>query len=343
MNLLLTGIAGFIGFHVARRLLDYGHSVYGIDNLSDQGDLVMKMNRLAQLGIGEEAFSATETPLENGNLRFRCLDLRHRDALTELCRQEGFDLIIHLAALAGVVHSQIEPASFFDNNVYATENVLEAARLSKVQHVFYSSSAAVHGINAHAPVSEDDDVDTPLNMYAGSKRASEIICYAYAKTYKLPITIFRFFTAYGPWGRPDSIPMKIARDIVEGTPVPVLNNGYLVRDFTYVDDIVDGITTAIANPPFSHFGVPYSLYNIGRGEPVPMLSFIQAIETAFGRTAHVQLVPDSPYEHGVATEVYADTAKLKQELAYSPVWDYEEAMPTFVDWFREHYGTSFTM
>ncbi len=343
MNIPLTGIPGFIGYHVARRLLDDGHQVYGVDNLADYGDLSLKAGRLALLGVGEEAFSAVEMPVEAGALRFRCLDLRDREALVSLCEQEKFELIIHLAAVAGVGRSLQEPSDFFDNNVYATENVLEAARLSGVQHLFFSSSAAVHGMNAHAPLTEEDDVDSPLNMYAGSKRAAEIICYAYARSFKLPITIFRFFTAYGPWGRPDSLPMKIARDIVKGTPVPVINEGYLVRDFTYVDDIVDGIMTAITSPPFSHFGVPYSLYNIGRSEPVTMLSFIQAMETVFGRTAHVKLLSDTPYEHGVTAEVYADTTKLAQELAYSPEWDYEEAMPYFVDWFREHYGTTFTM
>ncbi len=343
MNILLTGIAGFIGYHIAKRLLDDGHQVYGIDNLCDRDDLGMKMNRLALLGIGEEAFTAYEAPLELGALRFRYMDLRDREGLIALCMQEKFDHIIHLAAVAGVVPAKKDPAGFFDNNVYATENVLEAARLSKAEHVFFSSSAVVHGINAHAPQTEDDDVNTPLNMYAGSKRAAEIICYAYAKTFRLPVTIFRFFTAYGPWGRPDSIPMKVARDIMEGTPVPLINEGHLVRDFTYVDDIVEGIISAITTPPFSHFGVPYTLYNIGRGEPVTMLSFIQALETAFGRTAHIELKPDSPYEHGIATEVYADITKLQQELAYSPEWEHEEAMPLFVSWFEEHYGKSFTM
>ncbi len=343
MNILITGAAGFIGYHVTQRLLNGGHQVFAVDNLSDMGDLGMKMNRLSQLGIGEEAFSATETPLEQGSLRFLRLDLRDRDALVSLCCNEHFELIIHLAAMAGVGRSRKDPAGFFDNNVLATENVLEAARLSKVGHLFFSSSAVVHGINAHAPLKEEDDIDTPLNMYAGSKRAAEIICYAYARTYKLPITIFRFFTVYGAWGRPDSIPMLIARDIMEGSPVSVINNGYLVRDFTYVDDIVDGITTAITTPPFNHFGVPYALYNVGRSEPVPMLSFIQALETAFGRTAHVELLPDKPHEYDVTAEVYADTSKLEQELAYSPAWDYEEAIPCFVDWFRQHYGASFTM
>ncbi len=343
MNILLTGIAGFIGFHVARRLLDYGHKVYGIDNLCDNGDLGMKVCRLAQLGIGEEAFSALETPLTLGNLRFHCMDLRNRAALLELCQQERFELIIHLAAEAGVTRSTQEPASFFDNNVYATENVLEGARLSGVRHVFFSSSAVVHGLNAHAPLAEDDDVDTPLNMYAGSKRAAEIICYAYAKSFRLPITIFRFFTVYGAWGRPDSIPMLLARDIVEGKPVSIINKGQLVRDFTYVDDIVDGVMTAISSPPFSHTGAPHALYNVGRSEPVTMLSFVQSLESAFGRTANVQLLPDSPLSLGVKAEVYADTSKLAQDLAYSPTWDYEEAIPNFVSWFREHYGTSFSM
>ncbi len=343
MNILVTGVAGFIGYHVAQRLISDGHQVYGVDNLVDYGDLDMKLKRLSLMGIGEKALDATSVAIAAGNFCFLRMDLKDRDYTIDLCRHGKFELIIHLAAVTGVTRSRLEPASFFDNNVAATENVLEAARQCGVQHVFFSSSAVVHGARAHAPQSEEEDVDSPLSVYAGSKRAAEILCYSYAQAFKLPITIFRFFSAYGPWGRPDSAPMQLARDIVEGRPIRVINDGFLVRDFTYVEDIVDGIMAAIASPPYSNFGAPYALYNIGRSKPVSLLTFIQAIETSLGRSAHVEIDSTSPFSHGEAAELYADTAKLERQLAYSPVWDYEEAMPLYIQWFNEHYGRSFNM
>ncbi len=347
MNILITGIAGFIGFHITRQLLEEGHHVYGIDNLADNGDLSIKLMRLNLLGIAEgDALDASMAPTCNGNLSFLRMDLKDKAHLIDICHHTSFEHIIHLAAITGVKQSRLDPASYIDNNVGATKNVLEAARLCGVKHLFFSSSAVVHGAHSHAPQTEEDDVDNPLNVYAGSKRAAEILCYTYSQTFRLPVTVFRIFTAYGPWGRPDSVPMLLARDIMEGNPIRVVNDGYLVRDFTYVDDIVDGIMAAISSPPFSPYGnlsAPYALYNIGRSKPVALLTFIQAMESALGRSAHVEIDPTNPISMGISAEIYADTTKLERQLAYSPVWAYDEAMPSFIEWFLEHYGRSFTM
>ncbi len=343
MNILITGAAGFIGYHVAQRLINDGHQVYGVDNLANHYDVELKLLRLRLLGIGRDAATATTTPVSNGNFRFLRLDLKERQAVIALCQLEQFDLIIHLAAVTGAAHSKLDPNGFFDDNVSATQNVLEAAREANIGHVFFTSSAVVHGARAHAPQSEEDDVDSPMSIYAGSKRAAEILCYSYSQTFRIPVTVFRIFTAYGPWGRPDSVPMQIARDLIEGRPLHILNDGYLVRDFTYVDDIVDGIMAAIASPPYSTNGAPYALYNIGRSKPVSLLSFIQALETAMGRTARIEHDSATPSIYGEAVEQYADTTKLEHQLAYSPVWDYEEATPHFITWFCEHYGKSFNM
>ena len=221
--------------------------------------------------------------------------------------------------------------------------MLEAARLCGVQHFFFSSSYVVHGARAQSPLKENDDVDSPMSMYAGSKRAAELLCHTYASAYLLPVTVFRFFTTYGSWGRPDSKPMMIAKSIVDGTPITLLNDGYLVRDFTYVDDIIDGIMMALPMPPSAVHHAPYALYNIGRSKPIPMLSFIQAIEGAIGKPAIIDRDSASPLTKGESVEMYADTGKLESELAYSPVWDYEEAAPIFGKWFAENYKVNFNL
>ncbi len=342
MKILITGAAGFIGYHTAQRLLSEGHDVVGVDALAQSSDLELKLLRLAQLGIGAEALHAN-TPLSHGPFTFIRTDLKVRAVIVELCRRERFDQIIHLAAITGQARSRLTPANFFDDNVAATENVLEGARLGGVSHVFFASSSIVHGAHAKAPLTEENDVDNPLSIYAASKRMAEILCYGYAQTFRIPVTVFRLFTVYGPWGRPDSPPMLFARDIVEGKPIKVLNNGFLVRDFTYIDDVVDGICSAIACPPNSKQNVPYALYNLGRSKPVALLSFIQALEASLGSTAQIDLDPASPYAQGEAVEMYADTTKLESQLAYSPVWDYEEAVPIFIQWFKENYKTTFNM
>ncbi len=338
MKILMTGAAGFIGYHLSLRLMNDGHSIVGIDNLCDRGDIAIKLARLQQLGIAEDTIpDATPCKSTTGDFTFLKADILARKALIAFCQEERFDTVIHLAALTGVATAQEAPMAMFDTNVTGTQNLLEAARLSGVQHFFFASSSVVHGALAKAPLKENDDVDTPMNMYAGTKRSAELLCYAYARSFNLPVTIFRFFTVYGSWARPDSLPMHIARDVVEGNTINILNNGYLVRDFTYIEDVTDGIMSALLNPRYNNVGTPYALYNIGRSKPVPFLSFVQAVETALGKTAKVQLDSASPLSHGESVEVYADTSKLETELAYSPVWDYEEALPIFINWFTSFY------
>lgn len=335
----MTGAAGFIGYHLAQRLMSEGHSIVGLDNLCDRGDLNLKIARLQRLGIDAENIQdAVPYQSAQGNFVFLKADIMARKALIAFCKEEKFDTVIHLAALTGADMAREAPTQMFDTNVAGTQNMLEAARIAGVQHFFFASSSVVHGAHAKAPLSEQDDVDTPMNMYAGSKRAAELLCYTYSRAFNLPVTIFRFFTVYGPWARPDSIPMVIARDVNEGNTITILNNGYLVRDFTYVDDITDGVMSALNNPRYANHGAPYALYNIGRSKPVPFLSFVQAVETALGKMAKIQLDAASPLTRGESVEVYADTTKLENELAYSPVWDYEEALPLFIEWFRSYYS-----
>ncbi|MBR1979315.1 MAG: NAD-dependent epimerase/dehydratase family protein [Akkermansia sp.] len=339
MKILMTGAAGFIGYHLTQRLMSEGHTIVGLDNLCNRGDLELKIARLQQLGIAEQEIKdAIPYQSTQGNFIFLKADIMARKALISFCKDEQFDVIIHLAAVTGSEMAREAPTQMFDTNVVGTQNMLEAARVSGVQHFFFASSSVVHGARAKAPLSEDDDVDTPMNMYAGSKRAAELLCYTYSRAFNLPITIFRFFTVYGPWARPDSLPMTIARDVEAGNTITILNNGYLVRDFTYVDDITDGVMSALNNPQYSTHGAPYALYNIGRSKPVPFLSFVQAVESALGKLAKVQLDAASPLTRGESVEVYADTTKLENELAYSPVWDYEEALPIFIEWFRSYYS-----
>lgn len=343
MKVLITGAAGFIGYHVSNHLIEAGHQVIGIDNLCDNKDLVIKAARLSLLGIDAEKATAGQPVCGNSGFTFIRMDVLNRLAVSELCRQESFDVIIHLAALTGATKARMNPAEFYETNVTGTINMLESARQHGVQHFFFSSSSCVYSALATPPFTEEDHVDTPMNMYAASKRSAELLCYSYAKAYGIPVTIFRLFSVYGPWARPDSIPMQLAHRIMKGAEVRVLNNGHIVRDFTYIDDLLEGMDAALLNQPFSVNGVPYALYNAGRGKPVPFLSFIQSLEYSLSRNAEVVLDEASPLALGERVEMYADTTKLERELAYSPVWDYEEAIPRFAGWFLEHYGKTFKM
>lgn len=343
MKILVTGAAGFIGYHVSNHLIEAGHRIIGIDNLCDNKDLAIKTVRLSLLGVNAET-APQDQPIDgNKGFTFIRMDVLNRLAVSELCRQESFDVIIHLAALTGATKARMNPAEFYETNVTGTINLLEAARQHGVQHFFFSSSSCVYSALANPPFAEEDHVDTPMNMYAASKRSAELLCYSYAKAYGIPVTIFRLFSVYGSWARPDSIPMQLAHRIMKGAEVRVLNNGHIVRDFTYIDDLLEGMDAALLNQPFSMNGVPYALYNVGRGKPVSFLSFIQSLEYSLSRNAEVVLDEASPLALGERVEMYADTTKLERELAYSPVWDYEEAIPRFADWFLEHYGKTFKM
>lgn len=343
MKILVTGAAGFIGYHVSNHLIEAGHSITGIDNLCDNKDAGIKDVRLSLLGIDAKTAGTGQPCSGNNGFTFIRMDVLNRAAICELCRNESFDIIIHLAALTGTTKARMNPAEFYETNVSGTINLLEAARQYGVQHFFFSSSSCVYSALATPPFTEEDHVDTPMNMYAASKRSAELLCYSYAKAYGIPVTIFRLFSVYGPWARPDSIPMQLAHRIMKGAEIRVLNNGHIVRDFTYIEDLLEGLNAALLNQPFSMSGVPYALYNVGRGKPVSFLSFIQSLEYSLSRNAEVVLDEASPLAVGERVEMYADTSKLERELAYSPVWDYEEAIPLFADWFLKHYGTTFNM
>ena len=343
MKILVTGAAGFIGYHITNHLAEGGHEVVGIDNLCDNKDLTIKKIRLSLLGLEPAAAATGEMQTGKNGLRFVRMDVLNRDAIGKLCRAEGFDVIMHLAALTGATKARMNPAEFYETNVTGTINMLEAARQQGVQHFFYSSSSCVYSALANSPLKEEDHVDTPLNMYAASKRSAELICYSYAKAYGIPVTVFRLFSVYGPWARPDSIPMQLAHRIMKGAEIRVMNNGHIIRDFTYIEDLLEGTDAALDNQPFSISGVPYALYNVGRGKPVSFLSFIQSLEYSLSSNATVVLDPATPLVVGEREEMYADTSKLERELAYSPVWDYEEAIPLFADWFLENYNKTFKM
>lgn len=343
MKILVTGAAGFIGYHVVNRLINEGHTIVGIDNLSEPESLSLKNARLSLLGINPDSV-VEGRPVRSSIAIFDFikLDILDRASMINLCREYKFDAVLHLAAKAGVQDSINHPSEFFDANAVGTQNMLEASQLSGVKHFFFSSSSVVHGILAQAPMKEDDDVNTPMSMYACSKRAAELLCYTYARSYKMPITVFRFFTAYGSWCRPNSMPMRIARDIMEGRTIHVINNGHIIRDFTYIDDVVDGMMFAL-NSPNHPTDVPFALYNVGRSTPVPFVSFVQCMESALGIAAKIESDPTPPSLVGEHAEMYADTHKLETDLAYSPVWDYEEAVPLFAQWFKENYKVIFTL
>ncbi|MBR6577277.1 MAG: NAD-dependent epimerase/dehydratase family protein [Akkermansia sp.] len=343
MKILVTGAAGFIGYHVTNRMLENGHAVVGIDNICNNKDLELKYARMNLLGITASEVEPLKELVGKNGFRFIMMDVLDRDSVDALCKKESFDIIIHLAAMTGSATANMKPARFYETNVTGTMNMLETARLYGVQHFFFSSSSTVYSAQASSPLQEDDHVDTPLNMYAASKRSAELLCYTYAKSYGMPISIFRLFSVYGPWCRPDSVPMQMADRIMKGRRVRIMNNGHMVRDFTYIDDLLEGMDAALASQPYAANGVPYALYNVGRGKPVSLVAFTQAMEHSLGRTTEVQMDPTSPLVVGELVEMYADNSKLERELAYSPVWDYEEALPRFADWFLEHYGKTFHM
>lgn len=338
MKFLITGVAGFIGFHVANRLMLDGHEVVGIDNLSDNGDLKLKHDRMKQLGVDcTHCANGAELRSEIGKFIFIKADIHDKEAMQDLCLREKFHTIVHLAASTGIGASNADPEHFLLNNVVGTGNMLESSRVSGVQHFFFASTAAVYGSRAKAPFSEEDDVDTPMNVYGGTKRMCEMLCHSYANCYKLKVTVFRFFTVYGAWARPSSLPMKVALDIMNGNTIKVDNNKHLVRDFTYIDDITDGIMSALVNPLLPNRADPLALYNIGCAKPVPLLAFIQTIETSLDIPATIETTPDLSTAASQVMEMWADTSKLSNDLAYAPVWDYTEGVPMFTDWLKKYY------
>ena len=332
-HILLTGAAGFIGYHVAERLLKAGDTVVGFDNLNDYYDPALKRGRLAQLAPHQ-------------GFRFIEGDLADRAAMEALFASHRFDAVVHLAAQAGVRYSLTNPHTYTTSNLVGFTHILEGCRHARISHLVFASSSSVYGANGKQPFAESDGVDHPLSLYAASKKANELMAHTYASLYGLPVTGLRFFTVYGPWGRPDMALFQFTRNILEGKSIPVFNHGHHRRDFTYIDDIVDGVVQVLAQPPQGNAAwdamqpdpasskAPYALYNIGNGNPETLLDYIRAIEDAIGRKAVMEMLPAQP---GDVPETYADISRLKAATGFSPTTPIRIGVPRFVNWYRGYY------
>jgi UDP-glucuronate 4-epimerase len=333
-SVMVTGAAGFIGFHVARALLDRDTPVIGVDSVNDYYDPGLKEARLAELA-GRSAFA------------FHRLDLADRERTAALFAAARPARVIHMAAQAGVRYSLVNPQAYMDANFAAFLNVLEGCRHNGVEHLTYASSSSVYGANTAMPFSVHDNVDHPVSLYAASKKANELMAHCYSHLYALPTTGLRFFTVYGPWGRPDMALFIFTKAILEGRPIPVFNEGRMRRDFTYIDDIVEGVVrtsdrTAPPNPQWDGAHpdpgtsrAPYRLYNIGNSEPVDLMHVIALLEQALGRKAQIELKPMQP---GDVPETYADVDDLARDVGFKPATPIEEGTRRFVAWYRGYYG-----
>lgn len=315
---LITGAAGFIGMHTAKRLLEAGEQVVGIDNLNDYYDPALKHYRLSQLSSYR-------------NFRFIKMDIADRAAMATLFAQEKFTHVIHLAAQAGVRYSIENPFAYIDSNLVGTMCVLEGCRHHPVEHLVYASSSSVYGMNAKVPFSETDQVDHPVSLYAATKKSNELMAYSYAKLYKIPATGLRFFTVYGPAGRPDMAPWLFMEAILKAQPIKVFNHGKMQRDFTYIDDIVEGVVRILQQP--SKEEIPYNIFNIGNNQPIELDRFIKAIESACGKEARKIMFP---MQAGDVERTYADTCLLETKVGYKPKIQIEEGIKNFVSWYKKY-------
>jgi UDP-glucuronate 4-epimerase len=332
MKFLVTGAAGFIGSKVAEELALQGHQVVGIDNLNDYYDPALKLARLERIKL--KLASSQQTEL----FRFIKLDLADRDGIANLFASEQFQRVIHLGAQAGVRYSIDNPMAYVDSNLTGMMTILEGCRHHKVEHLVYASSSSVYGNQHKVPFSETDPVDTPISLYAATKKSNELMAHTYSHLYQLPTTGLRFFTVYGPWGRPDMAPWKFTKAILEGKPIDVYNHGKLMRDFTYIDDIVEGVLRIQDQVPAS-VGYPtqlnsnpyYALYNIGNNQPVALEDFIEAIEAAAGVKAQKNYLP---MQAGDVYQTFADVTKLTAAVDFKPATALTLGMQRFVDWFK---------
>ena len=329
MSVIVTGVAGFIGFHVAKVLLERGEAVIGLDNLNDYYDPTLKQDRLSRLQ-------------RTGGFTFHKLDVSDREALALVFNAaQPVRRVLHLAAQAGVRHARIDPYSYVTSNVMGQLAMMEAARhLDQLDHFVYASSSSVYGGNDKLPFSTDDRVDHPVSLYAATKRSGELMAESYSHLYRLPMTGLRFFTVYGPWGRPDMAYFKFAKAITEGEPITVFNRGNMKRDFTYIDDVVQGVLAALDRPPADNArGVPHQIYNLGNNRCESLLRFIELLERACGREAR-KIFEEKPADD--VLETFADITEARRNLGYAPRTSIEEGLPRFVDWFRAYYRAGVT-
>ncbi|WP_404684943.1 NAD-dependent epimerase [Raoultella terrigena] len=332
MKFLVTGAAGFIGFHTCKRLLEAGHQVVGIDNMNDYYDVNLKQARLDLL--------------QSSLFSFHKVDLADRQGIAELFAEEKFNRVIHLAAQAGVRYSLEKPHAYADSNLIGYLNILEGCRHNKVEHLLYASSSSVYGLNRKMPFSTDDSVDHPVSLYAATKKANELMAHTYSHLYGIPTTGLRFFTVYGPWGRPDMALFKFTKAMLEGKSIDVYNYGKMKRDFTYVDDIVEAIVRvqdvipqanaewSVENGSPADSSAPYRVYNIGNSSPVELMDYITALEEALGMIAEKNMMPIQP---GDVLETSADTKPLYDLVGFKPQTTVKEGVQNFVDWYKAYY------
>lgn len=338
MKILVTGAAGFIGSKLAYRLSQRGDEVIGLDNMNDYYDVRLKFGRLEECGIISRSKrfidGSTRESTLFPNYRFIKMDLADRGQMDELFKASQFDAVVNLAAQAGVRYSITNPYAYLDSNLVGFMNVLECCRNNNIKHLVYASSSSVYGMNDKVPFSEDDRVDNPVSLYAATKKANELMAHSYSRLYGLPCTGLRFFTVYGPWGRPDMAPMLFATAISRGEPIKVFNNGNMSRDFTYIDDIVEGTIQALDHTPVAENcpnAVPWKIYNIGCSNPVQLMDFISEIESALGVEANKVFLP---MQQGDVLKTYADTSKLERECGYRPSTTLHEGIGRFIEWFK---------
>ncbi len=333
MRILITGVAGFIGSGLALRLLDRGDSVYGIDNMNDYYSVALKESRLGRIGAHPQ-------------FRFEKLDISDRAGVARLFRENRFDAVMNLAAQAGVRYSLENPHAYVDANLVGFVNLLEGCRQSGVGHFVFASSSSVYGANTRQPFSEHDNVDHPVSLYAASKKANELIAHSYAHLFRLPCTGLRFFTVYGPWGRPDMALFLFTKGILANTPIRVFNHGHMVRDFTYIDDIIEGVIRVIdhpAQPDSSWSGdnpdpatsnAPYRIFNIGNSRPVELMRYIHILEEQLGKKAVMELLP---LQDGDVPSTVSDVSALEAAVGFKPATPVEVGIARFVSWYREYY------
>ena len=333
MKILVTGVAGFIGMHSAKKLLDGGHEIIGIDNLNDYYDVTLKEDRLKTLE-------------DYKNFKFLKLDIKDQKDVLDLFKKESPQRVLHLAAAAGVRYSIENPYVYIDSNIQGFINILEGCRAIKTEHLVYASSSSVYGGNAKVPFSEHDNVDHPVSLYAATKKANELMAHTYSHLYQIPTTGLRFFTVYGPWGRPDMSPMLFTKAILANEPIQVFNHGDMMRDFTYIDDIVASVNetlfkTATPNsnfdahhpdPATSH--APYRIFNIGNSQPIPLMQFIETIEEALGKKAIKKMMG---MQAGDVKQTLADASELNQWVNFKPNTSIKEGVKRFVDWYKNYY------
>lgn len=335
-KILLTGAAGFIGFYTVKRLMSLGHSVVGIDNINDYYDVNLKYARLQELGIERteaEVFHKVAESSVFEEFKFIRINLEDREAMQSLFEKEQFDAVIHLAAQAGVRYSLENPEAYIDSNIVGFLTILEGCRHNKVKHLVYASSSSVYGENEKVPFEETDRVDYPVSLYAATKKSNELMAHTYSHLYEIPTSGLRFFTVYGPWGRPDMAPMLFANAITNDKPIKVFNHGEMYRDFTYIEDIVEGIIITLNNPPtVSSPKSNYQLFNIGNGSPVNLMDFIKVMEDKLGKTAEKNMMG---MQAGDVPRTWANTKAL-EELGYKSTTDIEEGVGEFVDWFKNY-------